>query len=1561
MNSTFFTASAFLTLAIAPFTAFAETTGASAVPPAEVAKKEAPKEPLLLERYQRSGDSIYFYFSDTVTKEAFDKSVSVEPAIKFETRQCYSSAFELRADFDPGETYAVRIAPSLAGTKTGELGNEAVVAFIASDKSTEIDFLSRGTFFPLNAPDFSLPIQARNTEKITITTRRAYADSVVPFFFQSKNYDYSQEVFSAEIRPQARPNKNERYAVDLGKIGIPRKPGVYSVKIETEVKNRYYGESDFRKIIVTDLAIQATRNGDELAVAVKNISSNAAVPAAEISIYSRKDRLVTRARCDANGFVKITLPTLSDKEDDAYTILAESGDDKSILELNDLSTPRQEYSFEKRGAKAHVFAERGICRPGEEISIFANLRDGEKKRAQGNVPAEFHVKDPSGNSLLRVPVVGDEFGFYKTSVKIPEFAATGTYYASLRIPGQEESAFGGTQFRVGEYVPDTLNVSLKTQLEGKGIRARGNAAYYFGMPLDGGEVRLSLNLQYTRFVAKNPELKDFLFGLPGKNFECLVALPSEKLSSDAQGNFETFFEIPEHEAYAAPIRALVVASASSSAGGHNVSASDSTEIHTASFYLGTREKSADAQERVFEVCTLAPDSSRVSLAGTKLKATLTRSEWNYVVRESGGRTTCSWQEEDIPAGEFEFDASAENIRVPVPRGGNYTLTIALAEGEKSVLHKREFWHYYGETGSRSRNTAQLAFRLNNEKYLPGETAKIAFESPFAGNAVLLVGSEKIETMQQLDVRVGENIFEVPIPAGTSAGSRFFSITASGKAEAGSPELVRRTFGVGVIPVDQQARKIFVKTELPAVIRPGEKSTLRVALSDAAGKPVAGKIQIWAVDRGVLSLTNFKTPNSFMYFFGTYNCPYAFGDNYAQFYPLLSLDKKLFGGGAGVSMRKFLDASDQSEKSAVVVLDTLNVPASGEATAEFTAPDFDGGMRLMAFALNEEKIGSCENDFIVREPVALQVSAPRAVAPGDEFEIVAEIFNTDLPQQDFSWELIYAGKSITEGKVPALKQRGKHALRERLTAGSDCKAANAELIVRDAHGNICSRESVSVSVRSPFPQRDLVALSELAPGGEAHFENANPFGEVMLGSPALTIAGALQWLEEYPYGCVEQVSAATFPLLSADTLAQKGIIPAAFAESAVTKIRAGLAKIATMRRYDGTYSMWPNGYVSWDAGTLFAVHLELEADAAGFPISEYRRDQIRRLLARFADSKQTPSAQRAYAIYLLALAGEQKAAAFAKLFLFEKQGDDFSRFLAAATLVESGYAAEGMKALLPLVEKDFWSTEKSYWDSCLDSPIRRAGIALHLLAKIAPDAPANKKIAHYLCGKIQSNGHWGSTQKNAWASYGLAAYFAKGSGGAERGILKIDGEETALKGTIRIPGGKRVSLKNVGERPILCFVRSREKAKTFESLANGFEITRSYLDAEGNPVTSCESGDLLTVKIRVRAQEYCPSAVICDLLPGGLEIEDETLATRARTSDPRESRGQSFSELVRERRFDRFLAFGSTCFTNEWQELTYRVRAVARGKFVIPPVQIESMYEGEKRAVWSPKSGVFEVK
>lgn len=1538
----------------------------SAAPSGVPATEEKTELRVTWTQFDRANKEYDIVFSRPIYSEELAEHLTFTPAVEFRRVHTYSPTyFSVRADFEPGKTYTARVGKGLraAGTDGMTLEEDFVDVFIAPDLLPQLEFLTRGTFFPLNAPDFELPLHLVNPQgKISVETREAYADCAAGFIASPQNSDFSKKVFEESFAPEARRNRSEAFSLELEKIGIARRPGMYLVRISDDGAPRYGyygGASDTRFVVVTDLVLQAVRNGSELVLVLKNLSGNAPVPDAKISVFSRKNRLVSEVRTDASGFAKIALPELDDYEDYAVLLLAESGGDRTFLSLRGLASVRQNggAGFAKFGTRAYVFPERGVCRPGEKIHVFAALRDGETLCAKGGVPAEFYVEDPKGNAFSRVPVVGDEFGFYKAEIPVPAFAATGSYRVELRIPGRVYRPFGVSSFSVAEYVPDTIELSLEALAKENETVIRGRAGYYFGAPLAAGTVRLTRSVGFVDFSPKSQEFAGFAFGAPMPESLAFTET-ARNAETDGNGVFEASFAAPVFDrAVTQPVVDLVEASVSGAQGGRLVSSRAYRKIHYADFYFGTREKSVSERERVFEILALSPEEKTVALDGKKFRAELSCTEWGYVLREAAdGSAVCEWQRREIAEKEIAFDGSARELAVPVPRGGYWTLRVFDDAG--TLLHEREFWHYYGETGTRSKNASLLSFSFDKEKYAPGETARITFESSVSGTAVLFFGSEKIEGMRQADVRFGKNVFELPVPADEKGGSRFFSLTASGNVGGE----MQRLFGVGAVPVDQRSRRIFVKTTAPEVVRPGEKTTVGISLADADGNPVSGEVQLWAVDRGVLSLTGFATPDAFSHFFAPKACPYEFGDGYGDIYPRLKIDGKLIGGGAG-ALRKFLGEEDESKKSAVVMTDVLRVPASGETTAELVMPDFfDGGLRLMAVAVSGEKLGGGEANVIVRNPVSVKATAPRAAAFGDEFEILSEVFSTSLPEQDLSWRILRDGEEIFSGTEPAVKQGGKFVLRERVSAGTRSGASHFEITVSDASGEICGRENFVVSVRSPLVARDVVRAHRVEPGETREFPAAGAFGSLEIGSPALAVAGALKWLEEYPYGCLEQTAAGAFPLLATEPLVRAGVVPAEYRESAASKIRGAIARLASMRLADGSYSMWAGGRTTWLSGTLFAYHFLLEADAAGFPLDARSRDAVRLRLKSVLNRRSESVATRAYALFLLALSGDGRAEDFAGALLAERGGDDFSRFLIGAALVKTGRAADGMNVIAPLLGKHFWAARPNGSD-CLDSDVRRAGFALRILSEIAPDDPATAKLALELCGEMKSDGHWGSTQKNAWAAFGLAKFFAFGGAGTERGTAEFGGEKKPLEGVLKIPGGNAVRLENTGTRPIFVFERSREIPEKAESESAGFEISREYLDAAGTPVTQCETGDLLTVKIRVRADARCESAVICDLLPGGLEIEDESLATRGRANAPKSAKSSAFREAARERRFDRFLAFGEFSGSSEFSEITYRVRAVSRGKFGIPPIQVESMYDGEQRAIRtpSPDASVFEVR
>ena len=74
---------------------------------------------------------------------------------------------------------------------------------------------------------------------------------------------------------------------------------------------------------------------------------------------------------------------------------------------------------------------------------------------------------------------------------------------------------------------------------------------------------------------------------------------------------------------------------------------------------------------------------------------------------------------------------------------------------------------------------------------------------------------------------------------------------------------------------------------------------------------------------------------------------------------------------------------------------VQVGADGKASVEFDLPDFNGQVRLTAVAARSaDKVGSATKDVIVRDPVAMTVSAPRFLTLGDEARLELALHNVE---------------------------------------------------------------------------------------------------------------------------------------------------------------------------------------------------------------------------------------------------------------------------------------------------------------------------------------------------------------------------------------------------------------------------------------------------------------------------------------------------------------------------------------------------------------------------------------
>ena len=110
-------------------------------------------------------------------------------------------------------------------------------------------------------------------------------------------------------------------------------------------------------------------------------------------------------------------------------------------------------------------------------------------------------------------------------------------------------------------------------------------------------------------------------------------------------------------------------------------------------------------------------------------------------------------------------------------------------------------------------------------------------------------------------------------------------------------------------------------------------------------------------------------------------------------------------------------------------------------------------------------------------------------------------------------------------------------------------------------------------------------------------------------------------------------------------------------------------------------------------------------------------------------------------------------------------------------------------------------------------------------------------------------------------------------------------------------------------------------------SNGISVLREYFDSTGERITSGNIGDIVTVRIFVRARgtDFVPNVAITDLLPGGFVVDGDVTGNA------------TFTQV----RDDRVVVFADVSRNGETFE--YRAQLTTSGEFNVPPIHAESMY------------------
>ncbi len=1475
------------------------------------------------------------YFNGTPSD---DMKFEIKPEIRFSASKSYSG-YTVSANFEYDTVYTITVKPGTEkGLASGLRPMQKDAHFVyyqpRSEMKRTIRFLIENRqIIPLHAKNREIPVSISNpAKKINVTVSRVMENNLVSYLqFCPYGSRLQEKIFEQELPVAVKEGEAAAVGLELDKIGFPRKPGIYTVALDQPSRSWRDNSCDYLNFIVTDLMPSIVFDGKNANIAVRKISDpGQAVADCTVKLYSYKNQLLSSVKTDKNGHCVIDCHALKLAENDSLSyLIAEKDGDANFLDTG--FSPRKDKSV-----TAFISGERDLCRPGETISIMAVLQT--QGKAAANLPVTCNIHSPAAK-IYNTVVKTDENGCAAFRFVVPEDAPLGTYritLASFSLPHNPEAElpsdaviYGSASIRVAEYIPDTIRLSLNGDMdpEEKNLELKGSAEYYFGAPFANETIVLNFTGLWKQFTSE--KFSGYTFSVPPPKETPSINRIFQK--TDHDGKFSATVALPDTSAEFLPVCYSV--RAETQGGGRTVSATLPAKIkHNAPYYIGIKTKNFTPEQRTFSIVAVDKDDKQLKPSRT-VTAELSHVKWVYgITTRQDGSDFYGWRQEEDIHETVQVNLQETEFTLPLHLSGNFILRIK--DQTEKILAEYPFWSYSGSAGKPLSDPNALTFRLDREKVLPGGTVTITFHSAADGIGSIAAGSEKIGYFHDFAVKKGENKIPLAIPANTVTGSYYAAVSVITK--------MQRLYGNAAIQVDQEAKKLNVALTLPKKAEPGSTVPVTVTLNDAKTKsPAAGTVQLWAVDSGILALSAFKTPDPFRFFFSfKEHCPFITVHGYDAIFNSAPMERKLFGGGAvraNAVYSKYAAGQEESNFVSVVVpLQTLQV--SGSRTVQVKLPPHTGELRFMALAANQEQTGSGEAHIRLHHPISLQVTAPRVLAPGDTFTVSMDFFNTDFADGNAEWKINDKTGTVKLAKGGSAKAEAV------FTAGKADTKFNYTASL-SMNGKTVSVNG-AVTIRVPVPLQDIVTVETVKPGETKNYIITGKYNSLEVGAPAVILRGALAFLKDYPYGCLEQTTSRAFPFLAVSYLAKNGIVDQAFALHAATAVESAAAKLLLMQRNPGWYSMWQGHTDIWEAGSIYANHFLLEADAAGHKVlTEQQKEQIDSALCHYINARKNPAERRAYAVYVLSLLHPAKAAGYAEGYMAEKELDKFHQFLMAAVMIRGGRSADGMKYMRNLLSGKFYA-ENSSVDSAFNTQERKLGLMLWILAEILPDEDAAPYLAE-LQKRIKSNGHWGTTQSNAWAVLGLSRHLAK-DGSGELFNATVNGKK--FDGKTQVLTGHSV-IVNKGTTPL--FIRKHERMipEKVQNTAEHIRITKTILDSNGKELTPkdgkirVKAGDLLTVRLHITdLSEWTENLVICDLLPGGLEIEDTALATRVQNTVPTK---ESFGR-IKERRYDRFL-----CFGDGEGKVTYQVRAVTKGTFSLPPVLLEAMYNPDMKSVHRP--------
>ncbi|NLE02436.1 MAG: hypothetical protein GX640_21440, partial [Fibrobacter sp.] len=1317
-----------------------------------------------------------------------------------------------------------------------------------------------------------------------------------------------------------------------------------------------------RNVLISDIGLIAKKDhSDTVKIVSTDIKNAEPLSGVTIQILDYQQQVIATGKTDRMGMVKLYSPQ------EPFLVVAANNNQKGYLRLDKGSSlPISHFDVGgesiQKGIKGYIYGERGVWRPGDTLFLTFILHD-----PSGQVPAEhpviFDLYDAKNHHVTTIKTKKSTNGFFCFKVPTKESDPTGNWLAKVKVGG----VLFEQQLKVETIMPNRLKIKIdfgKDMLtDNEDISATLSSQWLHGAIARNlkADVELKLQPSFTRFN----RYTDFQFDDPARRYEPETFTIFDS-NLDENGNAPITFSVHASNESPGALSAKFTTRVFEPGGAFSIDRF-SIPFHPYSQYIGIRTPKGDKARGMLltdtthtvQLVALKPDGS--TAPSTRVQVKLFQINWRWwwekgseslaEYASSSSYTPIICDTVNVKNGQGEW-----SFKIKYPDWGRYLIRAVDLDGNHAT-GKIVYIDWPGWAGRAQKDVpggaSTLNFSSDKDEYTVGEKVTITIPSAKKGRGLISIENGSRILKQEWVNGESESMRYQFEATPEMTPNIYVSVSYLQPHLTSGNDVPIRTYGIIPVKVSDPATRLQPRIDMPEVFVP--EQTSKVNVSEISGKPMTYTVAI--VDEGLLDLTRFATPDPWNNFYKRE----ALGITTWDMYDLVA-------GAYGATLEKLLSIGGDDENQDKGNKQANRFPPMVRFYGPFELqkgktnehlidiPQYIGSVRVMVVAGQNGAFGNAEKTAPVKKPLMILGTLPRVLSIEESADLPVSVFALDSKVKNVQVSIETDGPLSIDGnseKQLTFSAPGDQVISFNAKAGHS--AGVASVTIKASGGGERIAQKIELNVRYPInPVTDVVAGTVPQSGTWKEkvqmpgMKGTNSVALELTTVPPLNLGQRLEYLVQYPHGCVEQTTSSVFPQLYLDKLLD---LSQEYRTRIEKNIKSGIDRIKSFQTPDGGFSYWPGNQVSDEWGSCYAGHFLIEAQKAGYTVPNgllqqwtyYQQNKAR----SWVSGPYQAELIQAYRLFTLALSGNPDIGAMNRLREQQSLGiAEKWRLAACYQIAGQQQTAQDMVKGLSLSVKPYRELSETYGSDIRDKAMILE--ALVILNKMEPAA----QIAKELSNALSNSSAWYSTQTTAYTLTAMAKYTGiAGSGNSiSFSVVWNKGSKenyTSSKPVFQIPlkvaneTDAEIEIKNTGNTLLYSrlILNGIPGIGTERSAANGLELSVNYTTTDGkmvSDITKLEQGQDIVAHVTILnkgTRGTYKEVALSHLVPSGWEIHNNRILSEEG------SKGFNFQDI----RDDRVYTYFNIA---QGEEKTFPIllNASYSGKFYLPMISAEAMYD-----------------